>query len=50
LYKSCGDPYYFVYPRNRLRNPAFRRFRAWLLEQAQTAGRSSLDAPAPQPS
>lgn len=27
--------YYFVYPRNRLRNPAFRRFRAWLLDQAQ---------------
>ena len=29
--------YYFVYPRNRLRNPAFRRFREWLLEQVQAA-------------
>jgi LysR family glycine cleavage system transcriptional activator len=28
--------YYFVYPRTRLRNPAFRRFRSWLL--AQVAG------------
>jgi len=29
-----GDfTYYFIYPRNRLRNPAFRRFREWLLEQ-----------------
>ena len=27
--------YYFIYPRNRLRNPAFRRFRTWLLKQAQ---------------
>lgn len=26
--------YYFIYPRNRTRNPAFRRFRAWLLAQA----------------
>ncbi|CAN5295336.1 transcriptional regulator GcvA [soil metagenome] len=25
--------YYFIYPRNRLRNPAFRRFRQWLLGQ-----------------
>jgi LysR family transcriptional regulator, glycine cleavage system transcriptional activator len=32
--------YYFIYPRNRLRNPAFRRFRAWLLEQAR-----GMDAP-----
>jgi LysR family glycine cleavage system transcriptional activator len=31
-----GDyTYYFIYPRNRLRNPAFRRFRVWLLEQAE---------------
>lgn len=31
-----GDfTYYFVYSPNRLRNPAFRRFRTWLLEQAQ---------------
>lgn len=29
--------YYFIYPRNRLRNPAFRRFRIWLLEQAERA-------------
>jgi len=26
--------YYFVYPQNRLRNPAFRKFRAWLVRQA----------------
>jgi LysR family glycine cleavage system transcriptional activator len=32
--------YYFVYPRNRLRNPAFRRFRVWLLHHAQEAERS----------
>ncbi|MGO7733458.1 transcriptional regulator GcvA [Rhizobium leguminosarum] len=33
-----GDfTYYFIYPRNRLRNPAFRRFRVWLLEQAEIA-------------
>ncbi|WFU51619.1 transcriptional regulator GcvA (plasmid) [Sinorhizobium terangae] len=32
-----GDfTYYFIYPRNRLRSPAFRRFRAWLLEQAES--------------
>jgi LysR family transcriptional regulator, glycine cleavage system transcriptional activator len=37
--------YYFVYPRNRLRNPAFRRFRTWLLAQVQEAER--LDAPPP---
>jgi LysR family glycine cleavage system transcriptional activator len=31
-----GDfTYYFIYPRNRTRNPAFRRFRAWLIEQAK---------------
>lgn len=29
-----GDfTYYFIYPRNRLRSPAFRRFREWLLDQ-----------------
>lgn len=27
--------YYLVYPRNRLRNPAFRQFRTWLLHEAQ---------------
>ena len=33
-----GDhTYYFIYPRNRLRNPAFRKFRQWLLEQASPA-------------
>lgn len=26
--------YYFIYPRNRTRNPAFRRFRSWLVAQA----------------
>jgi LysR family glycine cleavage system transcriptional activator len=31
-----GDfTYYFIYPRNRRRNPAFRRFREWLLEQTR---------------
>ncbi|CUX57935.1 Transcriptional regulator, LysR family [Agrobacterium genomosp. 13 str. CFBP 6927] len=35
-----GDfTYYFVYPRNRLRSPAFRRFREWLLAQAEQADR-----------
>lgn len=35
-----GDfTYYFVYPRNRLRNPAFRRFRTWLLEQTEALDR-----------
>jgi LysR family glycine cleavage system transcriptional activator len=30
-----GDfTYYFIYPQNRPRKPAFRRFRAWLLSQA----------------
>jgi LysR family glycine cleavage system transcriptional activator len=35
---SCdrGDfTYYLIYPKNRLRNPSFRKFRSWLLEQAQ---------------
>ncbi|WP_291159017.1 LysR substrate-binding domain-containing protein [Hyphomicrobium sp.] len=27
--------YYFVYPRSRLRNPALRRFRSWLLRQIE---------------
>ncbi|ASY71799.1 hypothetical protein N181_21485 [Sinorhizobium fredii USDA 205] len=37
-----GDfTYYFLYPRNRLRNPAFRRFRVWLLEQAEIAGHAT---------
>jgi LysR family glycine cleavage system transcriptional activator len=37
-----GDfTYYFIYPRNRLRNPAFRRFRVWLLEQAELAALES---------
>lgn len=29
--------YYLLYPQNRLRKPAFRRFRLWLLEQARGA-------------
>jgi LysR family glycine cleavage system transcriptional activator len=29
--------YYLIYPRNRLRNPAFRNFRNWLIGQAQIA-------------
>ncbi|HYF88041.1 transcriptional regulator GcvA [Azospirillum sp.] len=28
--------YYFIYPRNRMRNPSFRRFREWLLAQTRT--------------
>jgi LysR family glycine cleavage system transcriptional activator len=39
--------YYFVYPRNRLRNPAFRRFRVWLLHQAREAERSKGGTPLP---
>ncbi|MBI0539544.1 transcriptional regulator GcvA [Roseomonas sp. KE2513] len=27
--------YYLVYPAGRLRNPSFRRFRAWLIDQAE---------------
>jgi LysR family transcriptional regulator, glycine cleavage system transcriptional activator len=37
---SCdrGDfTYYLIYPKNRLRNPSFRKFRSWLVEQAQHA-------------
>ncbi|MDK1374324.1 MULTISPECIES: transcriptional regulator GcvA [unclassified Sinorhizobium] len=38
-----GDfTYYFIYPRNRLRSPAFRRFRTWLLDQAESGDGSSL--------
>jgi LysR family transcriptional regulator, glycine cleavage system transcriptional activator len=30
-----GDyTYYLIFPRNRARNPAFRKFRAWLIERA----------------
>lgn len=29
--------YYFIYPRSRLRSPAFRQFRLWLLAQAEAA-------------
>ena len=39
--------YYLVYPRNRLRSPAFRRFRAWLLHQAQETERSMCGTPPP---
>lgn len=39
-----GDfTYYFIYPRNRLRNPAFRRFRTWLLEQTQESNRATSE-------
>lgn len=47
-----GHTYYFIYPRNRLRNPAFRRFRQWLLDQASPAGpqpEASDDAAQPVP-
>ncbi|WP_088342849.1 MULTISPECIES: transcriptional regulator GcvA [Rhodomicrobium] len=38
--------YYFIFPKDRLRNPAFRRFRAWLIEQAQAeAAASAAQAP-----
>jgi LysR family glycine cleavage system transcriptional activator len=39
--------YYFLYPRNRLRNPVFRQFREWLLAQAR--GEQAPDAAAPEP-
>lgn len=32
-----GFTYYLVYPRNRSRNPAFRKFRRWLVDQASVA-------------
>lgn len=36
--------YYFLYPCDRLRSPAFRRFRVWLLEQAYAGEQpSSVD-------
>ena len=35
--------YYFIYPRNRMRNPAFRRFRDWLLEQARAGEQPASD-------
>lgn len=31
--------YYLIYPKNRLRNPSFRTFRQWLVEQALEASR-----------
>jgi LysR family glycine cleavage system transcriptional activator len=46
---SCdrGDfTYYLIYPKNRLRNPSFRKFRSWLVEQARLASQSKrTDAP-----
>jgi LysR family transcriptional regulator, glycine cleavage system transcriptional activator len=46
---SCdrGDfTYYLIYPKNRLRNPSFRKFRSWLVEQAPLASQSkSTDSP-----
>lgn len=41
--------YYLIYPPNRLRKPAFRQFRNWLIEQAQTeiiSASSAVPAPA----
>ncbi len=41
---SCdrGDfTYYLIYPKNRLRNPSFRKFRGWLVEQAALASRAN---------
>ena len=36
-----GDfTYYLIYPKNRLRNPSFRKFRSWLVEQARLASQS----------
>lgn len=32
--------YYLIYPKNRLRNPSFRVFRQWLVEQTTEASRS----------
>jgi len=35
--------YYLIYPKNRLRNPAFRRFRTWLLGEGEgKAGGTSV--------
>jgi LysR family glycine cleavage system transcriptional activator len=46
---SCdrGDfTYYLIYPKSRLRNPSFRKFRSWLVEQARLAPQSKrTDAP-----
>jgi LysR family glycine cleavage system transcriptional activator len=45
-----GDfTYYFIYPRNRLRSPAFRRFRAWLIAEAQQAGQTAERAASTMP-
>ena len=42
-----GDfTYYLIYPKNRQRNPSFRKFRSWLVEQAQLASDSKrMDGP-----
>lgn len=41
---SRGDfTYYLVFPRNRLRNPALRRFRQWLLDQCAADRREHGD-------
>jgi len=34
--------YYLIYPKNRLRNPSFRTFRQWLVEQTQESARGRL--------
>jgi LysR family transcriptional regulator, glycine cleavage system transcriptional activator len=44
---SCdrGDfTYYLIYPKNRLRNPSFRKFRSWLVEQAQHTSQPKKDS------
>ncbi|MFD1951552.1 transcriptional regulator GcvA [Sphingomonas arantia] len=40
-----GDfTYYLIYPRDRLRKPAFRRFRTWLLDEMAGGGRGTAAA------
>jgi LysR family transcriptional regulator, glycine cleavage system transcriptional activator len=34
--------YYLIYPKNRLRNPSFRTFRQWLVQQTQEASRDRV--------
>ena len=38
-----GDfTYYLIYPKNRLRNPSFRTFRQWLVQQTLEASRDQV--------
>ncbi|MDB5577632.1 MAG: transcriptional regulator, LysR family [Bradyrhizobium sp.] len=39
--------YYLIYPRDRLRKPAFRHFREWILKQANAAQAAEATASAP---